>query len=113
VAPLGGPKAKIQDAPASQVEAKFQLLIATDQLWYNLLLEIGFTTGEVLPFSTKNFMLPETSPTMHHIGQTSKHLQTIDTKLQDTEDACVAMLEEEKAKEMKRAGDAMKKAADD
>jgi hypothetical protein len=113
VVPLGGPKAKIQDALPSLVEAKFQLLIATEQLWYDLLLEIGFTTGDVLPFSTKNFMLPETSPTMHLIGQASEHLQTIDTKLQDTEEARLVKLEEERAKEMKRAADAMKKAADD
>ena len=104
---------KIQDCGQQTIESKFEILITTSQLWYDLLLAIGFQPGEELPFSTKDFMLPNKDPMSTArsdvVGQSSQLLTTIGTKIQDLEAKRLAKLKEAEEKDAKRAEKALQK----
>jgi len=98
--------AKIYDVGPALVAVRFGVLIKESQMWYNLLLEIGFIAGEILPYS-HDFPLPDMTPVAHAskgiLGHTSTMLVTIDGKIQDDDASRMAKVEQDKQKDAARA----------
>jgi len=97
--------AKIHDVGPALVAAQFGVLIKESQMWYNLLVEIGFVGGEILPYS-HDFPLPDMTPVAHAskgiLGHTSTMLITIDGKIQDDDAYRMAKVEQDKQEEAAR-----------
>jgi len=115
--PLKKNAEKIQKNHPRDIEAQFKYLLTYDQTWYNLLLAIGFSAGDDLPFVTDAFTLPLVTPDelakSKLIKGSSDYIQKIESKFQTAELNRVVKMVKEQTEEEERAKKAVEKAEKD